>query len=235
MNTTLQLHVVLLAAMLWNLTACERRTDANAQEPPSTPAATPKKVETTPAPTPAPSSKSVSLKLGDRAPMLREKMRNVDGEMVTIESSAGARGTLVIFTCNHCPWSQAWEGRIAKLGNTYDPRGIGVVAINSNDPSVFPIDGFEAMQARARQLSLEFPYAMDVTSNIARAYGAKKTPEVYLFDAEQRLVYHGAVDDNPDIADVSQHFLKDALDALLADQPVEVAETRAIGCSIKFR
>jgi peroxiredoxin len=163
-------------------------------------------------------------------------MRNVDGQTKTIASVAGERGTLVIFTCNHCPWAQAWESRIVALGNEYRRRGIGVIAINPNDPSVHEEDSFEEMRRRARAAGMRFPYVVDSTSNVARAFGATKTPEAFLFDRRGRLVYHGAIDDNahePD--DVEHRFLRDALAAVVAGEDVPRAETRAMGCSIKFR
>jgi hypothetical protein len=163
-------------------------------------------------------------------------MRNVDGQMKTIASASGERGTLVIFTCNHCPWAQAWESRIVELGNEYLGRGIGVIAINPNDPAQHAEDSFEEMQRRARAAGMRFPYVVDATSNVARAFGATKTPEAFLFDRRGRLVYHGAIDDNAHEPDeVEQRFLRDALAAVVAGEDVPRAETRAIGCSIKFR
>lgn len=163
-------------------------------------------------------------------------MLGVDGSRVSIATVAGERGTLVIFTCNHCPWAQAWEGRITALGNRFRQEGIGVIAINSNDPEEFPADDYDGMRERARAAAMRFPYVVDPTSGVARAFRARKTPEVFLFDRRLRLVYHGAVDDNPfEEQSVQRHFLRDALVALVAGSPIENAETRAIGCSIKFR
>lgn len=177
-----------------------------------------------------------ALDLGDDAPMRTHRMRSVDGSRQSIASVAGERGTLVIFTCNHCPWAQAWEGRITALGNRYRSRGIGVIAINSNDPEEFSEDGFEPMQQRARDAGMQFPYVVDETSNVARAFGATRTPEVFLFDHEGDLVYHGAIDDNAHEPDsVEHHYLRDAMDALLARRPIADAETRFLGCTIKFR
>ncbi len=179
---------------------------------------------------------SGGISLGDRAPSRDVRMRNVDGEMKTIAGVAGENGTLVIFTCNHCPWAQAWESRIVALGNRFQERGIGVIAINSNDPSRFADDSFEGMQRRAREAGMRFPYVVDATSNVARAFGATKTPEAFLFDRRGRLVYHGAIDDNAhQEGEVEERFLRDALRAVVAGEDVERAETRAIGCSIKFR
>jgi len=177
-----------------------------------------------------------AIGLGDPMPMTDVQMKNVDGGMVSIGEVRDEAGTLVIFTCNSCPYAKAWEERIAELGNAYQAKGIGVIAINSNDPEVVAADGFDEMVARAKTLGLEFPYVVDGTSDVARAYGATKTPEVFLFDAEGRLAYHGAVDDNVKDPEAVEHtYLKDALEAVLKGGAVDEAETKALGCSIKFR
>jgi peroxiredoxin len=176
------------------------------------------------------------LPLGAEMPAADVEMKGVDGEMYTLSEIAGENGTLVIFTCNHCPYAKAWEERVAEIGNAYREKGIGVVAVNPNDPAKYEVDGYEGMQARSEKLGLEFPYVVDATSDVARAYGATKTPEAYLFDAEGALVYHGAIDDNAEAPEaVEDAYLKAALEALLAGEPVPMPETRAVGCSIKFR
>jgi peroxiredoxin len=175
------------------------------------------------------------VKLGDKAPMADAKLKNVDGKEVTIAGVAGKNGTLVIFTCNHCPFAKAWEKRIAELGNAAGKEGIGVIAINSNDPSEYAEDSYENMQKRAKTIGFEFPYAVDATSDVARAFGASRTPEVFLFDKDGKLVYHGAVDDNREAPKVTQNYLKDALAAVAAGKPVTTSETKAVGCGIKFR
>lgn len=179
---------------------------------------------------------AAALDIGDEAPMRTHRMRGVDGQSVSIGSVGGAQGTLVIFTCNHCPWAQAWESRITAIGNRYRERGFGVIAINSNDPEEYAEDGFPQMQQRSRSAGMQFPYVVDATSNLARAYGATRTPEVFVFDRRWRLAYHGAVDDNAQQADqVQHHYLRDALDAMIARRAIAQAETRSIGCTIKFR
>jgi peroxiredoxin len=175
------------------------------------------------------------LKIGDKAPMTTVKMKNVDGSEVSVADVAGKEGTLVIFSCNHCPFVKAWEGRITEISNAYKDKGVGVIIINSNDPTEFAEDSFEQMQKRAQKLGLKVPYVVDATSDVARAYGATRTPEAFLFDKEGKLVYHGAIDDSKNAADVEKHFLRDALDALLAGKPAPVQETKFVGCSIKFR
>jgi peroxiredoxin len=181
-------------------------------------------------------SAPAGLAIGDAAPMTDVKMKNVDGRELTIRGVKGAKGTLVVFSCNHCPWAKAWESRIVELCNAYPKRGIGVIVINSNDPTAYEEDAYPAMQQRARQRGMKYPYVVDATSGVARAYGATRTPEAFLFDAKGRLVYHGTVDDNAHEPDKVEHrYLRDALEAVVAGQEVIVKETKALGCSIKFR
>jgi peroxiredoxin len=175
------------------------------------------------------------LKIGDKAPSTDVKMKNVDGSEVSIADVAGKEGTLVIFSCNHCPFVKAWEGRIVEITNTYKDKGVGVIIINSNDPADYAEDGFDQMQKRAQKLGLKVPYVVDATSGVARAFDATRTPEAFLFDQGGKLVYHGAIDDSKNASDVEKHFLRDALDALLAGKSVPVQETKFVGCSIKFR
>jgi peroxiredoxin len=176
-----------------------------------------------------------ALAISSTMPKSPAKMMGTDGKEHTLDSVRGAKGTLVVFTCNHCPYVKAWEKRIAEIGNTYKDKGIGVVAINSNNPATHPDDSLDAMKTRAKELGLKFPYVVDQGSAVARAFRAQRTPEVFLFDASGKLVYHGAVDDNAEKpAEVTKHFLKDALEAVLAGKHIATAETRSVGCSIKF-
>jgi hypothetical protein len=185
---------------------------------------------------PAACARAQGLSLGDAAPLADVEMQSVDGSDVTLDSAKGAKGLLVVFTCNHCPWAQAWESRIVEIGNHAAKRGLGVVAVNPNDPEAFPDDAFEPMQARARSAGMAFPYVVDATSDLARAFGATKTPEAFLFDAKGRLVYHGTVDDNArEPGQVKKRWLRDAVDAVVAGKRVPLAETKAFGCSIKLR
>jgi hypothetical protein len=178
----------------------------------------------------------VPLALGAKAPMDGVAMKNVDGRNLTLAGAKGKKGTLVLFICNHCPWVKMWQPRLAEIGNDALGRGIGVVAINGNDPAAYPEDAFEVMVERAKEVGYKFPYVVDATSDVARAFGATKTPEAFLFDAKGRLVYHGAVDDNArDAKAVTNRWLADAVAAVAAGKPVAVAESKALGCSIKFR
>ena len=177
------------------------------------------------------------LSVGAPAPQTSVKMKSaLDGKLVSIADIAGKSGTLVIFTCNHCPFARGWERRIAELGNGYLKKGVGVILINPNDPAKYPEDGFAQMQTRVKTLGLKVPYVVDETSNVARAFGASVTPEAFLFDAAGKLAYHGTIDDNRmDPDQVGKRYLKDALDAVVAGKVPAVAETKGIGCGIKFR
>ncbi len=186
---------------------------------------------------PAPGDEGPSaLAIGSKAPLAGTKMKSVDGRSVSIADVAGEHGTLVVFMCNHCPWVKAWQTRIAAIGNAAVDEKVGVIAINANDPKAYPEDDYATMKARAKELGFQFPYAVDATSDIARAFGATRTPEAFLFDADGKLVYHGTIDDNAhDAQAVEQQWLRKAVDAVAAGNQVEVAETKALGCGIKLR
>ena len=178
------------------------------------------------------------LALGSKAPdaAAKTKMKNIDGKMLSIADVAGKSGTLVIFTCNHCPFAKDWEQRIVELANTYSGKGIGVMLVNANDPATHAEDGFEEMQARAKSRGMKIPYVVDDTSGVARAFGASVTPEAFLFDKAGKLAYHGTIDDNRKEPDkVKARYLKDALDAVVAGKAPAVPETKGLGCGIKLR
>jgi peroxiredoxin len=189
-----------------------------------------------PAALPAALQMTTPLALGAKAPQATTKMKNVDGKMLSIADVAGKAGTLVIFTCNHCPFAKGWEQRIAELGATYSKKGIGVILINANDPAMHAEDDYAGTQARAKSLNLAVPYVVDETSAVARAFGASVTPEAFLFDAGGKLAYHGTIDDNHrDPSKVEKRYLKDALDAVAAGKRPAVPESKGLGCGIKFR
>jgi peroxiredoxin len=174
------------------------------------------------------------LNIGDKAPDTTVKMKNVDGKEVAMADVTGKNGTLVVFSCNHCPFAQAWEQRIATIGNAGKDKGVGVIVINSNDPTDYPEDSYAEMQKRAEKLGFTFPYVVDATSDVARAFDAKRTPEAFLFDKDGKLVYHGAIDDSQKASEVKEHFLQDAIDASTTGKPVANKETKFVGCGIKF-
>jgi hypothetical protein len=178
------------------------------------------------------------LALGSKVPaaVAKTKMKSVDGKMVSIADVTGKAGTLVIFTCNHCPFAKDWEQRIVELANTYAGKGVGVMLVNANDPTTHAEDGFDEMQAHAKSRGMKIPYVVDDTSGVARAFGASVTPEAFLFDKGGKLAYHGTIDDNRKEPDkVKARYLKDALDAVVTGKAPAVPETKGLGCSIKFR
>ena len=181
-------------------------------------------------------SARADLAIGDAVPMKDVKMAGVNGKSVTLADVAGKKGTLVVFTCNHCPWAKMWQTRVTEIGNAAGKAGIGMVAINANDPAEYPEDNMDGMKQRAKQLGIKFPYVIDATSDVARAFGATRTPEAFLFDAEGKLVYHGTIDDSPkDATAVKDAWLKNAVNEVSTGKTVTTAETKAMGCSIKFR
>jgi hypothetical protein len=177
------------------------------------------------------------LALGAKAPMAEAKLKNVvDGKEVSLaQTAAGKKGSLVVFTCNGCPYARAWESRIVELGNSYSKKGIGVLLINSNNPERSDGDSFEATQARAKERKMQFAYAVDPQSAVARAFGATRTPEAFVFDKAGKLVYRGTVDDNSEEpGQVTRRYLQDALEAVSTGKAPPVAETKSMGCGIKF-
>jgi len=160
---------------------------------------------------------SGGLALGAKVPAVvaKTKMKNVDGKMVSIADVAGKSGTLVIFTCNHCPFARDWEQRIVELANGYSKKGIGVLLVNANDPSIAKTDTPELIKARHQEKAMSVPYVIDENQSVARAFGASVTPEAFLFDKGGKLTYHGTIDDNHKEPDkVTKHYLKDALEAV---------------------
>lgn len=175
------------------------------------------------------------LEVGDKA--VDFKLLNVDGEMVALSDYDNENGVVVIFTCNHCPFAKAWEQRIIELHNDFADKGFPVIAINPNDSTVVPSDSYSAMQKRAREKSFPFPYLLDADQTVFPAYGATKTPHVYLLENTPDgfvVRYIGAIDNNyKDESQVTETYLADAINALIAGNQPEPETTKAIGCSIK--
>lgn len=163
-------------------------------------------------------------------------LKNVDGKMVSLSDYKDAKGYVVVFTCNHCPFAVMYEDRLIELNAKYAPMGYPVIAINPNDPAVQPGDSFELMQERAASKGFDFPYLMDEGQKIFPQYGATKTPHVFLLDKDRVVRYIGAIDDNHENADeVEVHYLANAIDAMDAGKQIEPQMTKAIGCSIKVK
>ncbi len=170
---------------------------------------------------------------GAKAPAFT--LKGTDGQTHSLDQVKGKKGTLVIFTCNHCPFAKAYEDRLIALAKTYEAKGIGFVAINSNDPAVAPDDSFDLMVARSKEKSFPYPYLFDESQQTAKAYGAQVTPHVFLLDAGGVIRYRGRIDDSVKPNEVQSHDLQNALDALLAGKPIPVPTTKAFGCSVKWK
>jgi peroxiredoxin len=164
-------------------------------------------------------------------------LKNIDGVMVSLSDYKDAKGFLVIFTCNTCPYAIKYEDRINALDSKYKVKGVPVIAINPNNPSAKPGDSFKAMQVRAKEKGFTFPYLLDDGQAIYPEYGATKTPHVYLLEKTDKgnlVRYIGAIDDNyQDASQVEEKYVENAVDAMLQGKEIKVTTTRAIGCSIK--
>ena len=176
-------------------------------------------------------------KVGDEA--VDFKLKNIDNKMVSLSDYKDAKGFVVIFTCNHCPYAIAYEDRIIAIDKKYKALGYPVIAINPNDPDVQPQDSFELMKERAKSKGFTFPYLIDEGQKIYPQYGAQRTPHVYILKKESKkniVKYIGAIDNNYKNAnDADQKYVESALDALLKGQEPEVKSTVAIGCTIKTK
>ena len=178
------------------------------------------------------------VKVGEKAADF--KLKNVDGKIVSLSSNyKDAKGVIVVFTCNHCPFAKKYEDRIIALDKKYKALGYPVVAINPNDPAVEGEDSYENMQKRASARAYSFPYLFDETQTTAHAYGATKTPHVFILQksgADFTVKYIGAIDDNSDDATaVKEKYAENAIDALLSGKPVATTNTKAVGCGIKWK
>jgi peroxiredoxin len=164
-------------------------------------------------------------------------LKNVDGKMVSMADFSDAKGFIITFTCNTCPYSVAYEDRLIALDKKYASQGYPVIAINPNSPEARPDDSFEAMQTRAKEKGFTFPYMLDEGQKVYPVFGATRTPHMYIVAKTPKghqVKYIGAIDDNyKDAAATTKQYVEDAVDALLAGKEVEVTMTKAIGCSIK--
>ena len=159
-----------------------------------------------------------------------------DSQEYSLESFKDSDVLAVIFSCNHCPYVQAWEGRMVQIQADYQDKGVRLVAINANDASKYQDDDFDSMKERAQSKGFNFPYLRDESQAVAREYGAERTPEVFLFNSDRELVYHGAIDDNYDDPEaVSDAYLRDAIEATLAGDQPQVNTTSPVGCTIKWK
>lgn len=176
---------------------------------------------------------STKLKIGD--PLPHFQLPATDG--LTVDSSLIRDPILVVvFTCNHCPYAQAYEDRLIGLQKHFDQEGVQFVLINSNDATDYPEDSFEMMKARHDEKSFPFPYCFDESQEVARSFGALCTPHCFAFNQGRVLKYKGRIDDNwQEPARVTEHNLRDAIAALIKDEEPPAHEVNAIGCSIKWQ
>jgi peroxiredoxin len=173
----------------------------------------------------------MTFTVGDTVPPFT--LPRAEGGELTLDPGAGA-ATVVVFTANHCPYALAWHERLEAVGRDYADRGVTLVQVNANDEQRYPADSTAASAERVARGDFAGPYLRDLTQDVARAWGAQKTPDVYVLDKAGRVVYHGAPD--ADHGDESQNasWLREALDDVLAARPVARPETTPVGCSIKW-
>ncbi len=177
-----------------------------------------------------PAAKAKTLAVGDVAPAWQD-LEGVDDQKHSLSDLADAKAVVVIFTCNHCPVAQAYQDRIVELAADYKDKGVELVAINVNN---LDADKLPAMKQRAEEKGYKFAYLYDPSQEIGRAFGATVTPHAFLLDGEHKLAYAGAIDDQMEVAKVENHYLRDALDAVLAGSKPENDTIKPIGCGIQY-
>jgi peroxiredoxin len=184
--------------------------------------------------------KDQALKIGARFPGFGP-LPATSGREISSDDFASARALVVVFSCNHCPYVQAYEDRMIEFQNSYGPRDVQLVAINSNETANYPDDDFDGMVRRATAKRFPFPYLRDDDQSVAEAFGATHTPEFFVFAASGEtgsrvLCYHGKMDDNyQNPGAVKRFYLREAVDAVLGGRPVPEPETHSIGCTIKWK
>jgi peroxiredoxin len=178
------------------------------------------------------------LKVGDLATDF--SLKNVNNKMVSMTNYTDAKGFLVVFTCNHCPYAKLYEERIMDLDQKFAPKGYPVLAVNPNDAKDYPEDSFENMKKRSAEKKYSFPYLLDDSQIVAKTYGAKATPHIYVLQKTNKglvVQYIGAIDNDTENVnpDKSTKYVEDAVEALLNNKKVTTTQTKAIGCSIKWK
>src|SRR6266487_2022155 len=178
--------------------------------------------------------KNSGLEIGSSLPKTDFKLKDISGKEVTLKETMKANGLLVMFSCNTCPYVMRNQSRTKEICEYALTHDIGVILLNSNEANRDNGDSFEDMQAFAKEHGYNWPYAVDKNNELADAFGANRTPECFLFNKNAKLVYHGAIDDNPkDESNVHRRHLKEAIDETLAGKEVTVKESRSVGCTIK--
>jgi peroxiredoxin len=167
------------------------------------------------------------------------KLKNVDGKTISLADYSSAKGFIVVFDCNTCPVSKAYNSRIIALNKKYAPQDFPLIAINPNSPEVSKGESYEEMVKLAKKKGYDFPYLYDESQQIAKAYGATNTPHVFVLKKtgnELKVAYIGAIDDNSrDAEEASKKYVEQAVDEILAGKPVSVTKTKAIGCGVKWK
>tara|TARA_B100000003_G_scaffold182914_1_gene175673 strand:+ start:390 stop:923 length:534 start_codon:yes stop_codon:yes gene_type:complete len=177
----------------------------------------------------------LELQIGSPMPSVDHNLIEISGENITLNDVKGVNGTIIIFSCNTCPWVIKWEDRYVSITERYQKMGIGIIAVNSNISRFDGDDSLEKMAIHASENNYNFAYAQDPKAKLAYAFGATKTPHVYLFDDKNILVYRGAIDDNArNESKVEEPFLINALDQMLGGEKITKPVSKALGCSIKF-
>lgn len=179
--------------------------------------------------------KSTALQIGKKAPAFTGLL-GTDGKKYSLSNFDDKKVLVVVFSCNHCPYVQAYEERMIAFQDEYGKKSVQLLAINANETENYPEDNYEGMVLRAQRKGFNFPYLRDDDQAVASAFGATHTPEFFVFDEQRNLRYYGRMDDNfQDPAAVTVHYLKDAVNAILAGKEVPIAETHSIGCTIKWK
>jgi thioredoxin-related protein len=174
------------------------------------------------------------LPIGSAMPKADVKMKDISGKEITLKGAAKENGLLVIFSCNTCPVVKGYQSRINEAAKWTLGQKVGVVLLNPNEASRGKGDGYEDMQSYAKKEGFDWFYTVDKNHELADAFGATRTPEVFLFNKEGKLVYHGAIDDNPgDAGSVSKTHLKTAITEMTSGKDVTTKETKSVGCGIK--
>lgn len=175
-----------------------------------------------------------TLSIGSNVPEFN--LRGIDDKIYSLESFEDSKALVIIFSCNHCPYVQAYESRMKNIQDEYRDKGVMLVAINPNDASTHPDDSFENMKKRAAREKFNFIYLRDEDQTVAKSFDATHTPEIFLFNEDKKLVYHGKIDDNwQEPEKIVNHYLRNAIDELLAGTEISVPETYSIGCTIKWK
>ena len=175
------------------------------------------------------------LEIGAKAPLTEVELRDVSGEVVTLEEVAEENGLLVNFSCNTCPWVEAWEDRYNPISKMAKENGVGVIMLNPNAAIRDDGESMADMQDRAKSSNYNFLYALDEQAKLAKAFGATRTPDIFLFNSDMELVYTGAIDDNAKSADnVDNPYLKNAIQNLVNGKEINPKTTKALGCTIKW-